>query len=72
MASSAFRKVSVWQLNKENIYLRTFSVRATASFYKNKRGFPDGSVGKNLPANAGDRDSIPGPDPGRSHVPWSN
>ena len=28
--------------------------------------FPGGSVGKNLPANAGDTNSIP--DPGRSHI----
>ena len=33
-------------------------------------GFPDGSVEKNPPANAGDRGSIP--DLGGSHVPWSN
>ena len=33
------------------------------------RGFPGGSVVKNLPASAGDTSSIPGP--GRSHV-WSN
>ena len=32
-------------------------------------GFPDGSVVKNLPANAGDMGSIPGP--GRSHMPQS-
>ena len=32
--------------------------------------FPGGPVVKNLPANAGDTDSIPGP--GRSHMPWSN
>ena len=31
---------------------------------------PGGAVVKNLPANAGDTGSIPGP--GRSHVPWSN
>ena len=34
------------------------------------KGFPSGSVVKNPPANAGDRGSIP--DPGRSHMPWSN
>ena len=34
------------------------------------RGFPDGAVVKNLPANAGDTGSSPGP--GRSHMPWSN
>ena len=30
-------------------------------------GFPGGAVVKNLPANAGDMDSSPGP--GRSHMP---
>ena len=34
------------------------------------RGFPGGTVVKNLPANARDTGSIPGP--GRSHMPWSN
>ena len=34
------------------------------------RDFPGGTVVKNLPANAGDTGSIPGP--GRSHMPWSN
>ena len=34
------------------------------------RGFPGGAVVKNLPANAGDMGSIPGP--GRSHMPRSN
>ena len=32
--------------------------------------FPGGAVVKNLPANAEDTGSIPGP--GRSHMPWSN
>ena len=32
--------------------------------------FPDGAVVKNLPANAGDTGSSPGP--GRSHMPQSN
>ena len=36
----------------------------------NEGGFPGGSVVKNLPANAGDMGSIP--DPGRSHMQWSN
>ena len=34
------------------------------------RGLSDGSMVKNLPANAGDTGSIL--DLGRSHVPWSN
>ena len=33
------------------------------------QGFPGGPVVKNLPANAGDTGSSPGP--GRSHMPWS-
>ena len=33
-------------------------------------GFPGGAVDKNLPADAGDTGSIPGP--GRSHMPRSN
>ena len=32
--------------------------------------FPGGAVVKNLPANAGNTGSSPGP--GRSHMPWSN
>ena len=35
-----------------------------------QEGFLGGAVVKNLPANAGDTGSIPGP--GRSHMPWSN
>ena len=35
-----------------------------------KQGFPDGTVVKNLPANAGDTGSSPGL--GRSHMPRSN
>ena len=42
----------------------------TKDIYKNVQGFPDGAVVKNLPANAGDTGSIPGP--GRSHMPRSN
>ena len=37
---------------------------------ENYRGFPVGSVVKNLPANEGDMGSIPGP--GKSHMSWSN
>ena len=40
------------------------------STLKLQGGFPSGSVVKNLPANAGDTGLIP--DPGRSHIPWSN
>ena len=41
-----------------------------SSFINNNRGFPGGSVLKNLPAKAGDTGPIP--DLGRSHMPWSN
>ena len=34
------------------------------------RDFPGGAVVKNPPANSGDTGSSP--DPGRSHMPWSN
>ena len=37
---------------------------------KPNRDFPDGTVVKNPPANAGHTSSSPGP--GRSHMPWSN
>ena len=33
-------------------------------------GFPSGAVVKNLPTNAGDKGSSPGP--GRSHMLWRN
>ena len=42
----------------------------TKSFKKERWGFPGGTVVENLPANAGDAGSSPGP--GRSHMPWSN
>ena len=38
--------------------------------HQESQGFPDGSVVKSLPANAGDRGSIP--DPGRSHMLGGN
>ena len=37
---------------------------------KTLTGFPGGAVVENLPANAGDTGSSPGP--GRSHMPQSN
>ena len=37
---------------------------------KGMRDFPGGTLVKNLPANAGDTSSSPGP--GRSHMPRSN
>ena len=39
-------------------------------FKSTEEGFPGGAVVENLPANAGDTGSSPGP--GRSHMPRSN
>ena len=41
-----------------------------APFNSEPLGFPGGTVVENLPANAGDTGSSPGP--GRSHMPRSN
>ena len=43
---------------------------ADCSLKKAYEGFPGGTVVENLPANAGDTGSSPGP--GRSHMLWSN
>ena len=45
-------------------------IKKNNNLKKKKRGFPGGAVEKNLPANAGDTGSIPGP--GKSHMPRSN
>ena len=50
-------------------YRNTWSNIADWSRWQSK-GFPGGSVLKNLPANAGDTGSIP--DPRRFQMPWSN
>ena len=47
-----------------------FYVRRILTQLTKRQDFPGGAVVKNPPANAGDTGSIP--DPGRSHVPWSN
>ena len=54
--------MQVFQLSLKQVRFDTFK--------KNDQGFPGGAVVKNLPANAGDTGSIPGP--GRSYMPWSN
>ena len=40
------------------------------SIKNTEKGFLGGSVVKNLSTDAGDTGSIP--DPGRSHIPWTN
>ena len=55
-------------LKKAEELLQSNSV--ISQFKKPRLGFPGGAVVENLPANAGDTGSSPGP--GRSHMPRSN
>ena len=78
----SFRNRSESDLEKENLSRHYILLESTdysnmdtirLSFPELKLwilGFPSGSVVKNLPANAGDMNSIP--DLGRFHMPWSN
>ena len=58
-----------WQ-PKINTMLSVNYISRKHSFKIYCRDFPGGTVVKNLPANAGDTGSSPGP--GRSHMLWSN
>jgi len=49
---------------KKNYFFKMLALK------KYLEGFLGGSVVKNPPANAGDTGLIP--EPGRSHMPWSN
>ena len=60
---------SIYDKPIANIILNSEKLKAFPLKIRNK-GFPGGTVVKNLPANAGDMGSIPGP--GRSHMPWSS
>ena len=62
----------ILMLNSSQIY-QSFSLQSVlfVSYLKSlARDFPGGSVDKNLPANAGDMGSVPGP--GRFYTLWSN
>ena len=48
----------------------TLKAHFLSGLKSSQQDFPGGSLVKNLPANAGDTNSIP--DPGRSHTPWGN
>ena len=63
---------NIEQFHKSIILLLTvFNYEVTFFYLKMyEMGFPDGSVVKNLPANAGDTGSIPGLR--RALMPWSN
>ena len=57
----------------EILFLSQTDIRVRLCNYAQKairRGFPGGAVVKNLPVNAGDMGSSPGP--GKSHMLWSN
>ena len=59
MAISTYLSIITLNVNGLNIPIK-----------RKSGGFPGGAVVENLPANAGDTGSIPGP--GRSHMPRSN
>ena len=61
----------IWTHYHTNELLKRRTFLVILHFVKHEfRGFPSGSVVKNLPANAGDTGSIPGL--GRSHMPLRN
>ena len=63
MNKTKFLKTPFLAIRNTKIYCELMSK-------SNDRDFPGGTVVKNLPANAGDMGSIPGP--GRSHMPRGN
>ena len=73
--SSKYIKIYSTSLIKREMQMKTtrrYHLRCIkmATIKKPKEGFPGGTVVKNLPANAGNMGSSPGP--GRSHMLWSN
>ena len=66
------RWLGSWDMAHSSTHFFTGDQNGTCCSYQDAevRGFLDGSVVKNPPANAGDTGSIPGP--GRSHMPRSN
>ena len=61
-----------FEKEEQNRRTHTSRLQNLLKSYSNQNsvvGFPGGAVVKNLPANAGDAGSSPGP--GRSHMPWS-
>ena len=67
MVNGKVRDLSLFIL----LYILKFEPCKSTTYSENYwRGFPGVAVVKNLPANAGDIGSSPGP--GRSYMPWSN
>ena len=54
--------------SKESVMLQFLKIKKKKK--KNFQDFPGGSVVKNMPANSGEKSSIPVP--GRFHMPWGN
>ena len=49
---------------------KTMPMKPVLQKQRRHMDFPGGTVGKNSPANSGNRSLTPGP--GRSHILWSN
>ena len=62
--------LSAITLNINELNFRVKRQRWQNELKNHDQDFPGGLVVKNLPADAGDIDSIPGT--GRYHIPWSN
>ena len=61
-------KVSEYKINIQKLIIFKYDEQLESIILKQYHwDFPGGAVVKNLPANAGDTGSIPGP--GRSHMP---
>ena len=69
--STARNHQEILQVSREETQItQRVSIHGFRFLRKGTRDFSGGAVVKNLPANAGDMGSSPGP--GRSHMPRSN
>ena len=70
MVPQMFSYVKIVQIVNVNMCSLLYVNYISKKLYIKNRDFPGGAVVKNLPANAEDMGSSPGP--GRSHMPRSN
>ena len=64
------KNTNTWRLNNTLLNNQEITEEIKGEIKKYLESIPGGAVIKNLPANAGDMGSRPGP--GRSHMPRSN